>query len=97
MGSFSIWHWLIVLLVVVLLFGTKKLRNVGSDLGSAIKSFRKGLAEDEPGDAAQRPAQPPTQEPGRIGPDTRGIPPDPRAEHLRSGSGEVDRDRDRRD
>lgn len=48
MGGFSIWHWLIVLLVVVLLFGTKKLRNVGSDLGSAIKSFRKGLAEDEP-------------------------------------------------
>ena len=53
MGSFSIWHWLIVLLVVVLLFGTKKLRNVGGDLGSAIKSFRKGLndgdADAEPG------------------------------------------------
>jgi len=48
MGGFSIWHWVIVLLVVVLLFGTKKLRNVGSDLGSAIKSFRKGLGEDEP-------------------------------------------------
>lgn len=47
MGSFSIWHWLIVLVVVVLLFGTKKLRNVGSDLGSAIKSFRKGLQDDE--------------------------------------------------
>ena len=47
MGSFSIWHWLIVLLVVVLLFGTKKLRNVGSDLGSAIKSFRKGLQYDD--------------------------------------------------
>lgn len=48
-GSMSIYHWLIVLLVVVLLFGTKKLRNVGTDLGSAIKSFRKGLADDEPG------------------------------------------------
>ena len=49
MGSFSIWHWLIVLLVVVLLFGTKKLRNVGGDLGGAIKSFRKGLNDgDEP-------------------------------------------------
>lgn len=47
MGSFSIWHWLIVLLVVVLLFGTKKLRNVGGDLGSAIKSFRKGLNEGD--------------------------------------------------
>lgn len=47
MGSFSIWHWLIVLLVVVLLFGTKKLRNVGSDMGSAVKSFRKGMADDD--------------------------------------------------
>ena len=62
MGSFSIWHWLIVLLVVVLLFGTKKLRNVGGDLGSAIKSFRKGLnegeTEAEPGklDAQGKPA-----------------------------------------
>ena len=46
MGSFSIWHWLIVLLVVVLVFGTKKLRNIGSDLGSAVKGFRKGLEEE---------------------------------------------------
>jgi sec-independent protein translocase protein TatA len=50
MGSFSIWHWLIVLVVVVLLFGTKKLRNVGGDLGSAIKSFRKGLQEGDEAD-----------------------------------------------
>jgi sec-independent protein translocase protein TatA len=49
MGSFSIWHWLVVALIVVLLFGTKKLRNAGSDLGSAIKSFRKGLQDEEPG------------------------------------------------
>ena len=47
MGSFSIWHWLIVLVVVVLLFGTKKLGNVGSDLSSAIKNFRKGLQDDD--------------------------------------------------
>ncbi len=47
MGGFSIWHWLIVLIVVVLLFGTGKLRNVGSDLGSAIRSFRKGLQDEE--------------------------------------------------
>jgi sec-independent protein translocase protein TatA len=47
MGGFSIWHWLIVLVVVVLLFGTKKLRNAGSDLGSAIRSFRKGLQEED--------------------------------------------------
>lgn len=47
MGTFSIWHWVIVLLVVVLLFGTKKLRNVGSDLGAAVKSFRRGIADAE--------------------------------------------------
>ena len=48
MGSFSIWHWLIVLLVVVLIFGTKKLRNMGSDLGGAMKGFKEGMkSEDE--------------------------------------------------
>jgi sec-independent protein translocase protein TatA len=43
MGSFSIWHWLIVLLIVVLIFGTKKLRTVGSDLGGAVKGFKDGM------------------------------------------------------
>jgi sec-independent protein translocase protein TatA len=43
MGSFSIWHWLIVLLVVVVIFGTKKLRNIGSDLGGAVKGFKDGV------------------------------------------------------
>lgn len=47
MGSFSIWHWLIVLLVVVLIFGTKKLRNIGSDLGGAVKGFKDGMKGDE--------------------------------------------------
>jgi sec-independent protein translocase protein TatA len=47
MGSFSIWHWLIVLLVVVLIFGTKKLRNIGSDLGGAVKGFKEGMRTDE--------------------------------------------------
>lgn len=48
MGSLSIWHWLIVLLVVVLVFGTKKLRNMGSDLGGAVKGFKEGMrSEDE--------------------------------------------------
>lgn len=47
MGSFSIWHWLIVLLVVVLIFGTKKLRNIGEDLGGAVKGFKKGMQEGE--------------------------------------------------
>ncbi len=53
MGSFSIWHWLIVLLIVVMVFGTKKLKNIGSDLGSAVKGFKDGMkdgssAEDKP-------------------------------------------------
>ncbi len=47
MGSFSIWHWLIVLLVVVLIFGTKKLRNIGEDLGGAVKGFKEGMKGDE--------------------------------------------------
>ena len=45
MGSFSIWHWLIVLLIVVLVFGTKKLRNIGEDLGGAVKGFKDGMRE----------------------------------------------------
>lgn len=45
MGSFSIWHWLIVLLIIALVFGTKKLRNVGSDLGGAVKGFKDGMKE----------------------------------------------------
>jgi sec-independent protein translocase protein TatA len=61
MGSFSIWHWLIVLAVVVVIFGTKKLRNVGSDLGSAVKGFKDGMkgANDtaDADAAAQAPAQ----------------------------------------
>ncbi len=43
MGSFSIWHWGIVLLIVVLVFGTKKLKNMGSDLGGAVKGFKDGM------------------------------------------------------
>ncbi|MFP5418736.1 MAG: Sec-independent protein translocase subunit TatA [Gammaproteobacteria bacterium] len=46
MGSFSIWHWLIVLVVVLLIFGTKKLRNIGSDLGGAVKGFKEGMKDD---------------------------------------------------
>jgi sec-independent protein translocase protein TatA len=44
MGGLSIWHWLIVLLVIVLIFGTKKLRNIGSDLGGAVRGFKEGMA-----------------------------------------------------
>jgi sec-independent protein translocase protein TatA len=52
MGEFSIWHWLIVLLVVVMIFGTKKLRNIGQDLGGAVKGFKDGMKADN--DAATR-------------------------------------------
>jgi sec-independent protein translocase protein TatA len=55
MGSFSIWHWLIVLVVVMLVFGTSKLKNIGKDLGSGIKGFKEGMAEGstEPKPAAK--------------------------------------------
>ena len=61
MGGLSIWHWLIVLLVVVLIFGTKKLRNMGSDLGGAVKGFKDGVR-----DGTASPADPasPTQQVG---------------------------------
>jgi sec-independent protein translocase protein TatA len=45
MGSFSIWHWLIVLAIVIMVFGTKKLRNLGSDLGGAVKGFKDGMKD----------------------------------------------------
>lgn len=48
MGTFSIWHWLIVLAIVLLIFGTKKLRNMGSDLGGAVKGFKEGMKEESP-------------------------------------------------
>ena len=45
MGTFSIWHWLIVLLIVVMIFGTKKLKNIGTDLGGAVKGFKEGMKD----------------------------------------------------
>ena len=45
MGSLSIWHWLIVLVIIMLVFGTKKLRNIGSDLGGAVKGFKEGMKD----------------------------------------------------
>ena len=58
MGSFSIWHWLIVLLIIVLIFGTKKLKNIGSDLGGAVKGFKDGMKE---GAAPETPVPPANQ------------------------------------
>lgn len=55
MGSFSLWHWLVVLLIVVLVFGTKKLRNIGSDVGGAVNEFKKAVNE------GKTPATPPNE------------------------------------
>ena len=68
MGSFSVWHWLIVLLIVVLVFGTKKLKNIGSDLGGAVKGFKDGIRE---GSTPETPVPPSSQVTGtqQPGPD----------------------------
>ena len=66
MGSFSIWHWLVVLLIVVVVFGTKKLRNIGSDLGGAVKGFKDGMKD---GSTPETPAAPPQQVSGNAGAD----------------------------
>lgn len=57
MGSFSIWHWLIVLVIVLMVFGTKKLKNMGSDLGGAVKGFKDGMKDG----TADAPVAPPSQ------------------------------------
>ena len=56
MGSLSIWHWLIVLVIVMLIFGTKKLRNMGTDLGGAVRGFKDGMRE-----GGEKPADPASQ------------------------------------
>ena len=61
MGSFSIWHWLIVLLIVVMVFGTKKLKNIGTDLGSAVKGFKDGMKDGGTADAPAAPSAQVTQ------------------------------------
>ena len=69
MGSFSIWHWLIVLVVVLLIFGTKKLRNIGADLGGAVRGFKEGMKTEEDKAEAQASAK---LEHSGYGPDHRG-------------------------
>jgi len=69
MGSFSIWHWLVVLAIVVVIFGTKKLRNVGSDLGAAIRNFKQAMDEEHKKPQDEAPAAPPPKkfpESGRV-------------------------------
>ncbi len=65
MGSFSIWHWLIVLVIILLIFGTKKLRNVGQDLGGAVKGFKEGLKDGESAETSGNAAAPTPPEAGR--------------------------------
>ena len=60
MGIGSWWHWVLVLVVVVLIFGTKKLRNLGADLGSAVKGFKDGMKSEEDKTAQAKPEIPPT-------------------------------------
>lgn len=54
MGTWSIWHWLVVLVIVLLVFGTKKLRNIGQDLGGAVKGFKDGMKEGTQNGAATK-------------------------------------------
>jgi sec-independent protein translocase protein TatA len=69
MGAMSIWHWLIVLVIIMLIFGTKKLRNIGSDIGGAVKGFKDGMKEGgaqgptdaQPAAQSQAQATPPQQ------------------------------------
>ena len=60
MGSFSIWHWLIVLMVVILIFGTKKLSTLGKDLGSAVKGFKDGMKMEDDKTTQSKAEIPPT-------------------------------------
>jgi len=62
MGGLSLWHWLIVLVIVVLVFGTKRLKNVGQDLGEAVKGFKKGINDHDKADA-DKDGKPPEQLP----------------------------------
>jgi sec-independent protein translocase protein TatA len=57
MGTWSIWHWLVVLLIVLLVFGTKKLRNIGADLGGAVRGFKDGMksSENKPAEGGSAP------------------------------------------
>ncbi len=66
MGTFSIWHWLIVLLIIVLVFGTKKLKNIGSDLGGAVKGFKDGVKDGSaPAESTAATTTPPATPPQR--------------------------------
>lgn len=67
MGSLSIWHWLIVLVIVMMVFGTKKLKNIGSDLGSAVKGFKEGMRDGDADAASGTPTSTDKQIAGQSG------------------------------
>ncbi len=73
MGSMSIWHWLVVLLVVVLVFGTSKLKNIGKDLGGAVKGFKDGMREGNPDTPPVTPQVPvnPVRDPNTVDVETK--------------------------
>lgn len=71
MGAFSIWHWLVVLAVIVLIFGTKKLRNMGGDLGAAIRGFKQGMKEEDADKPALSEAHEDAQPPEAVQPTTQ--------------------------
>jgi sec-independent protein translocase protein TatA len=68
MGGLSIWHWIIIVVVVVLIFGTKKLPGIGGDLAAAIKNFRKGMQDDNKANPEQLKADPPQGQQGQSTP-----------------------------
>ena len=61
MGTWSIWHWLVVLLIVLLVFGTKKLRNIGADLGGAVRGFKDGMKESSADKSSESGSSPQSQ------------------------------------
>lgn len=79
MGSFSIWHWLIVLLIIILVFGTKKLKNIGSDLGGAVKGFKDGMKDGSA--PPEDPAAPAQQVAANASPNADKAPIDVEAKH----------------
>jgi sec-independent protein translocase protein TatA len=84
MGAFSIWHLLIVLVIVILLFGTKRLKSIGSDMGNAIKGFRQAVKDESKDDAAT----PPTDGAANA----QNLPPQPGTPQARVIEGEATRE-----
>ena len=84
MGAFSIWHLLIVLVLVILLFGTKRLKSIGSDMGNAIKGFRQAVKDESKDDAATPPADSTTN--------AQNLPPQPGTSQARVIEGEATRE-----